>query len=285
MSKKSKHNALVHGAYSSDVILPWESRRAFQLLLNGIRAQFNIAGTFQEEIAFDIAVIKWKQKRNARMEQIAFLESSIGAELEKVGERSAAGIRAALKGQRQKGEKRRRKLTDSVAEFTIAISSLADNLKDKKTLNAGKVGANVRSLIEDLAALRLLLESTAKRTDADGANIIDISATSYELEARYDALIKRKIQQLILVKEFARQYGGDSEPKLIEYASSTPSTLSRKSIGRGANDNDDNNDNDNNNDSDSDNNVGNADDNKAGHEHDWEHEFDEAQATKRVRNE
>ena len=81
MTKKSK-NALEHGFYSSDIILPWEKSEDFFELLNGSRAQLDPEGTIEDEIVFDYAILRWKKRRLNRIMQLALLQNPFAAEVE-----------------------------------------------------------------------------------------------------------------------------------------------------------------------------------------------------------
>jgi hypothetical protein len=54
MISKTK-NALVHGLYASDIVLPWENEQDFINLYQGTQAQLRPAGAIQEETVLDIA--------------------------------------------------------------------------------------------------------------------------------------------------------------------------------------------------------------------------------------
>jgi hypothetical protein len=281
MSTKSNHNALVHGVYSSDVILPWESADDFDALLDGIRMDFMPRGT--DDIVFEIAVLHWKKRRVNRLLQLEFLQTSLAAELEKSGKRSASGIHRFFKMQHVKERHEKAEHSTAVVKLSKAVTSLAGDVKSKKS-SLGKLGANMRSVVADIEKLRPSIEAGAKSDDEakkiDGAYSLDTIGSACELEARFDALIEKKIQRLIIIREFKRQYGQDSNVKLLPHhplsargsaAKKTVTKGGRKASSKKSTDANDNwNDNDNNN-NDNDNQI-NPDN------YDWEHEYDEALA-------
>ncbi len=57
MSKFKNKNAISHGVYSAEVVLPWESQDDFDALLAQIRASFNPIGPLEEEKVFDLATL------------------------------------------------------------------------------------------------------------------------------------------------------------------------------------------------------------------------------------
>jgi hypothetical protein len=141
----------------------------------------------------------------------------------------------------------------------------------------------MRSVVHDIEKLRPSIEAGAKSVDEakkiDGAYSLDTIGSACELEARLDALIDKKIQRLIMIREFQRQYGRDSNVKLIEHHQPTAHGSAAKKavtkVGRMASTkkstdaNDNWNDNDNDNDKDNEINPDN---------YDWEHEYDQALA-------
>jgi len=300
MRKQSNKNALVHGVYSSDIVLPWEKAEDFNELLKGIRLDFLPNGTTEDDVVFEIAVLHWKKHRFNRALQLAFLQSTLAAEIEKSGKRSVTGIHRFLKMRRlEEGQ-----FPAAVVNLSEAMTDLASFAKSKKKPSMGKLGANLRSVISEIEVMRPHIEAEAKSEAeekpqaeekvSDSAYSLDTIGQANEMEERLDALIEKKIKRLIMMREFQRLYGQDSSVKLIEHrastakdVSSTPavtkSTVTKSTVtkagrmartkkSKGANDNwndDDNNDDNNNNEL----------------EYDWEHEYEEAQAEKKARQE
>src|SRR2546423_1760850 len=97
MSNKKNRNSLVHGIYSSDLVLPWERAEDFYELLEGMRLDFEPNGATEDDIVFEIAVLHWRKRRINRALQLTFLESDAATEIEKSGKRSVPGIRHHLK--------------------------------------------------------------------------------------------------------------------------------------------------------------------------------------------
>src|SRR5450759_1281905 len=127
--ESSGESRLIHGVYSSDIVLPWEKAEDFNELLQGIRLDFMPNGTTEDDIVFEIAVLHWRKRRINRALQLEFLQSSVAAEIEKSGKRSVAGIRRSLKTQRiEEG-----RFAAAVVSLAEGISTLTDfaNSKEK----------------------------------------------------------------------------------------------------------------------------------------------------------
>src|SRR5579862_9462242 len=66
-TKPRKKNALAHGIYGKDILLPWESRKAFNKLLVDLRDEFRPEGRMENEIVFDLAHFRWQKYRVHQM--------------------------------------------------------------------------------------------------------------------------------------------------------------------------------------------------------------------------
>ena len=53
-TKSRKKNALTHGIYGKDILLPWESCEEFEKLLAELQDEFQPNGRMENEIAFDV---------------------------------------------------------------------------------------------------------------------------------------------------------------------------------------------------------------------------------------
>jgi len=62
-SKPKTKNALAHGLYANDLVLPWENEQDFVDLYHGIRRQLRPDGTLQDEVVLDIAQLHWRKRR------------------------------------------------------------------------------------------------------------------------------------------------------------------------------------------------------------------------------
>ena len=64
MSKNNTiKDALVHGLYSSDIVLPSENQQEFDALLEGYREEYRPDGPSEEDAVFDLVCLEWKKRR------------------------------------------------------------------------------------------------------------------------------------------------------------------------------------------------------------------------------
>ena len=71
-TSNSSKNALSHGVYSSEVVLPWENEQDFKDLLEELRDELFPNGRSEEEAVFDLACLHWKKRRLNIGSQLAF---------------------------------------------------------------------------------------------------------------------------------------------------------------------------------------------------------------------
>ena len=71
-SAAKTRNALVHGIYSDELVLPWEKEEDFTELFESLRADLNPEGALEEEMVFDIARLHWLKRRAIRAVHIEF---------------------------------------------------------------------------------------------------------------------------------------------------------------------------------------------------------------------
>ena len=62
MTKPNK-NALTHGFYATDVVLPWENQQEFDDLLQAYRDEYCPDGISEEDAVFELTDLHWKKRR------------------------------------------------------------------------------------------------------------------------------------------------------------------------------------------------------------------------------
>ncbi|MFZ0846879.1 MAG: hypothetical protein WAM62_13900 [Pseudolabrys sp.] len=89
--------ALVHGIYASDNVLPWESEEDFERLYNDLRTEWDPTGRTEEETVLALARLHWLKHRLMRSTHLAFHRDPFVAELEKSGAKSWTDVANSLK--------------------------------------------------------------------------------------------------------------------------------------------------------------------------------------------
>ena len=237
MTQRPK-NALVHGVYASDVILPWEKRQSFYDLLNGLRRDFQPNGTFEDDIVFDMALQFWKKRRTNRTLQVALLQSPFAAQIEESGKHSVEGIRNHLDFRRSKERRKNGSHTSPVSDLSEAMKSLRDAVNGKGKASLGKRGAEIRSALREVERRQSIIVEAVRVQDAeklfDFGPCVDALEKDIELELRIRGQLQKDIQLLVMAREFQRQYGAKHAPpvKLIAHDQPGPKKKLNKAVVR-----------------------------------------------------
>jgi hypothetical protein len=127
--KRKSKNALIHGLYSSDVVMPWESREDFENLLAALRAEFNPNGAMEQETVLDLACLRWHKQRVRKMWQAATYSDPFAIELIQSGKKSWSGIRRHLRRE----TKGFRAMIDSLHDMYMHLADQANKVGDDLT--------------------------------------------------------------------------------------------------------------------------------------------------------
>jgi hypothetical protein len=266
MAKKPQ-NALVHGVYASDVILPGENVEEFDAMLDGLRKEFRPTGVLEEQLVFEIAHLQWKKARANRYAQVHLLRCRFIRDVKNTAKHTARGIARALDKHSNAAENPHNQLRDAIATLQERCQALS------RRFSFESLAERIEAVISELNTLEPIVKLATTREIEEGApDALTIIERANKLEAQLDAQIERKTRQLVMTKEFARLY--TQSPKLIEHkpamghtSSKTISVRSEAKLASTQNDNNDEN-NDWNNDNDN--------DEPDPRDYDWEKEYDEA---------
>jgi hypothetical protein len=226
--KRRKKNALVHGIYGQDILLPWESSDDFKKLLTELRDGYRPNGRTENDIVFDLAHLRWQKYRVRQMWIAAFYTDPFVLDLIDTGETSWQGLKSHL----AKTTVSKRQLSDVLNEVFLERAEevskiLADALREGKVVNSqvhASQGKGYLDVKKDFTAP--LLEALAGRPSADDLLHRTYSPEHLEgvirAEAMIDARIEKALTHLIRVQEYKR-LRATCAPPLIPEDPSTPS--------------------------------------------------------------
>ena len=191
--RKSK-NALTHGVYASDIVLPWESLEHFKALWTGLRDELRPDGTSEERIVFDVTLLYLKKARVNRHVQLSVCQDPLASQIIDSGKRSTKGISTHLDAQRMTGSD----YLKAKSKLPKLMSSLAarPNMSDKQRKRTLREMEELQGIIAD--------GPPESYREVDPRPILNELAKGIELEARLDGMIDKAIQRLMVVKEFKR---------------------------------------------------------------------------------
>jgi hypothetical protein len=114
-AKPRKKNALAHGIYGKDILLPWESRKDFKKLLADLQDEFRPEGRMENEIVFDLAHFRWQKYRVHQMYIAAAYDDPFVSGLIEARQKSWAGMRNHLRS-KSINERTIRRIRENIGE-------------------------------------------------------------------------------------------------------------------------------------------------------------------------
>jgi hypothetical protein len=206
MYKKQNHNALKHGAYAKDIVLPNESAEEFEQLRHEFRLQFNPVGEPQEAVVRELAEIQWVKNRLNRPLRQSFIHSELI--VSDVGTWPLDLIVNCAKKSMEVMDSAAEMAwarADKLVQAKLALLKGTTPEEREKVLNAasqlalysGEWTGALRAMV-DMAAD---LQNTAR--DPLSQNVDVVLKLFEQLDRRYDKAVKR----LINLKEYDRLYG------------------------------------------------------------------------------
>ncbi len=119
-------NALVHGLYASDIILPWKSEEVFACLFRELKAEFMPSGRQQMETVLSIARLNFLKHRLMRSTQLACRNDPFLVELEKAGAKTWADVSAVIQQKATAQDTLRTDMQMASQELTTALKNASD---------------------------------------------------------------------------------------------------------------------------------------------------------------
>ena len=234
-TKSRKKNALTHGIYGKDILLPWESREEFEKLLAELQDEFQPNGRMENEIVFDVAHLRWQKYRVHQMWIAAAYADPFVSDLVKAGQKSWAGMRNHLKCK----AKDRRMMSDLLNALFLeqtaeAAKTLAELIQTGKLTDSATKTSETRKR-EANAFMNVKKDFTIPLIEAfkDRPNAEDSLRRTYSpeyleptirLEAMIDARIDKALARLVNLKEYKR-LAATYSPPLTSADASTSSDL------------------------------------------------------------
>ena len=224
-TKSGKKNALTHGIYGKDILLPWESREEFENRLAELQDEFQPTCRMENEIIFDVAHLRLQKDRLHQMWIAAAHADPFVSDLIKAGQKSWAGMRKHLKCKAKDGRMMSDLLNalffEQTAEAAKALAELIQTGKlgdsETKTAETRKREANAfRNVVKDFSLP--LIEAYKDRSNAEDSLRRAYSPEYLEpiirLEAMIDARIDKALARLVNLKEYKR-FAATYSPPLI----------------------------------------------------------------------
>lgn len=227
--KTTNQNALVHGVYASDIILPWESAEDFEQLHQELRTEWTPEGRTEEETVVTLARWNWLKHRMMRSTQMAFHKDPSVAELEKSGAKSWNAVVGYLKDKAAADDGVMVEAKKALEELNAATKKAADGMTAANP-QTSEIYTDVQS-IKKLFHTHVMdvygkaFEKNATNKAVEEAYLPDYLEKIVRLEASIDARIDKTLQRLVTLKEYKRLAKPMTPLKQIPSASITPTLI------------------------------------------------------------
>ena len=215
-------NALLHGLYAKDVLLPWDSKEDFLRLHEDLKAEFNPDGRAEEEAVLDLAFLHWHQRTIRRLRQSAVLRDPFTEDIIQTKSKSWSEIRKRLRAAASGERTIRGAIDNSMTIMLTGAQSAAEKIattsdvEEIKVLEA-RMNAFLTAACEKLMPL---VKSMDQRPDAvqalDRAYAPESLEKVMRLEAALDARISKVLGRLVGLKEFKRTPAGGAGMRALE---------------------------------------------------------------------
>ena len=224
-------NALVHGLYASDIVMPWESKEDFEQLWRELKQEWLPFGRQEFETVLSLAHMNWLKHRLMRTTQIAFRRDPFLSELQKQGVKTWADVSNFMEQKATEEDTLQTEVMATVKELKNAVQQASKlmNASNPQTLEIYRTIETVHELyfknclpVYQKAFDKLYRKKpNAPDPNQPGVKLSDVydenPATLIEqayhpdyleklvrLEASIDARIDKILHRLMAMKEYKR---------------------------------------------------------------------------------
>ena len=236
MSKSNtSKNALTHGFYATDVVLPWENQQEFDELLRRYWDEYCPDGVSEEAAVSELTSLHWKKRRlEAGLQQALQKQRDfdsidvwdLGAVAKSQAKAAQVGCAIVQKHLEQVFKPDEAKADSQAAEDEAKANSQAVQF-DKlsvllKELNIVSTGLVV-PLVQAVERMKL--------DQIERAYQPHIMEKELKIQAEIDRRIEKVLKRLVMAKEFKRLYPAKSVKANQIEATNLPATSSHESDG------------------------------------------------------
>ena len=244
-TSNSSKNALSHGAYSSQAVLPWENEQEFKDLHEDLREEFFPNSRSEEETVFDLACLHWKKRRLNIGSQLAFRRDRDVAALTEAGRLNGwEGIAdhfAKTLDNNESARETMRSINKALREVVVPTYGLVTKRMEQMLLPDGANQESKQSAaaeLENLTALMIEMKAAAAVLGAplriieshdldesacERAYRPDLMERELKIHAEIDKRIEKTITRLVVLKDYKRLNGTkEVKARLAEAPSLSP---------------------------------------------------------------
>jgi|PersoiStandDraft_1058852.scaffolds.fasta_scaffold35978_2 hypothetical protein len=215
-------NALLHGLYARDVLLPWDSKEDFLKLHEDLKAEFFPDGRAEEEAVLDLAFLHWHKRTIYRLWQSAVLKDPFTEDIIQTESKSWSDIRKRLRAAATGERTLRGAIENNQSSLLDGLQTVGEKIATTSDAEEIKV-----ILAQTEAILKLVTEKSMplvkamdQRPDAEQALDRAYAPESLEkvmrLDAAIDVRIGKVLARLVGLKEFKRTPAGGAGRRALE---------------------------------------------------------------------
>ena len=160
-TSNSSKNALSHGAYSSQVVLPWENEQEFKDLHKSFQEELIPDGALEEAAVFDLANLHWKKRRLNIGSQLAFLRDRDASALTEAsrlnGWEGIAEFFAKTLDNNESARDAMRSMNKSLREMVVPVHGLVTKHMEQMLVPDGTNQDSKQSAIAELEKLTAVM--------------------------------------------------------------------------------------------------------------------------------
>ena len=208
MSNSQSKNALTHGYYASDIVLPSENQQEFEALLQAYRNEYCPDGISEEATVFDLASLHWKKRRFEAGSRQALQKqrdySSVADTTNDGWDVVTDLARAAAKSQTEAAQV----VCQQIWKYTERVVKGEANAESQpvefERLNVFAKELNLVS--KDLIIPLLNAAEKQKFDQIERAYHPDITERELKIQADFGRQIEKTIKRLVLLKDCKKYY-------------------------------------------------------------------------------
>ena len=215
-------NALLHGLYAKDVLLPWDSKEDFLALHEDLKAELTPHGRAEQEAVLDLAFLHWQKHTVWRLRQSAVLSDPFTEDIIQTQGKSWSDIRKGLRAAASDERTLRGAIENNLSSLLAELQTVGEKIATTSDAEEIKVILAQTDAMLQLVTERLmpLAKAMDQRPDAKQALDRAYAPESLEkmmrLDAALDARIGKVLARLVGLKEFKRTPAGGAGMRALE---------------------------------------------------------------------
>lgn len=207
-NSNSSKNAITHGFYSTNVVLPWENKQEFDDLLQAYRDEYCPDGVSEEAAIFDLVSLYWKKRRlEAGLQQALQEQRDFDAKI------AGWDMGPAMKSQSEAVQRVCKIVQRHLKQIYEPVEAKADSQTFSQAVDWDKLvvlGKELNLVSSGFIVPSLQAAERLKLDQIERACQPHIMEKELKIQAEIDRRIEKVLKRLVAVKEYKRFYGAKS---------------------------------------------------------------------------